>query len=561
MRPRLILSLSTAFLIFALFLQWLRLPTVQGGLWMSPDETAVATAAATFAENGSFLFPMTLPEAFAWAHPRSWVYLDQEGRLAPVGFLGMPALLSTVYKSFGVMGLDLFTPLLALVTIFALWRVLPTRWPRAAKIATVCVWMTFPTVVLYANRGLFAQLPVVCLAIWTWWGLAPTETPHKVIRDIVPVKFFLAGLAFGLAVAIRPTELPWLVALVVFALLLNLDWHKQIVKKTPWGKRWLAGATFAIPCFSILLFAAWLGHQTYGAWLVSGYQIRPETLNAAAVIATSTVTDSVSIFQTLPFAFHPRNIFWNVMQYFFGILWPWTLALLIAVLIGGKDLVGKNKDFFKRLAEKGLRWSAIKDLFAGKARWGIVALIAAAVWTVLFYGNGLYQDNVRLGEISLGNSFLRYTLPCSVLFAVAVGFVVARAWSHWQLKLLAMCGVAALVSVGLWTSMARDAEGVLANTQEIVRYQEIRAYAKKSFGQDAVMLSDRSDKIFFPAFLAVSPMPEDDQITSLLDSVHAVGMLLTTQDSVGLDEWTNRGFYLFPLQYFGNQTLYEVQKY
>ena len=48
-------------------------------------------------------------------------------RMAPVGFLGMPALLSATYKSFGVMGLDLFTPLLALITVVALWRILRGR--------------------------------------------------------------------------------------------------------------------------------------------------------------------------------------------------------------------------------------------------------------------------------------------------------------------------------------------------------------------------------------------------------------------------------------------------
>ncbi len=544
MRTRFILPITFGVLIFALFFQWLLMPLAQTGVWMSPDETAVATTAATFSEAKTFLYPVELPAEFFWVHPRSWVYLTEFKRIGPVGFLGLPSLLAGPYALWGVNGLNFFTPLLALATLFILWRVLPKNWPRAAKVSTLLVWMTFPIVVLYANRGLFAQLPVACLAIWMWWGLRDGGRRYGVIA-----KRIVAGLAGGLALAIRPTELPWLLPLALVGLFWNKETASLVKNNKIWNTVVNAFATI-IPSLLVLGIAAWLGKETYGSWLVSGYQIRPEVAVAIAQATSNTTiaSPSVSLFSTLPFAFHPRNIWWNVWNYFGSLYWPWLIVSLVSLALMVKEIWKENKRIVSTVNFK-------------KIRWDIVALVWAAAWTILFYGNGVYQDNIRIGEVSVGNSFLRYTLPMAMVLALAAGSLVARAWGKWQFKIISGCAIAILCSIGLWTALARDAEGVNANLAEMARYQSIRNYAKKYFPKDAVILSERSDKVFFPAMLSVSPMPSDEQIDKLLESGHAVGALMTTQNAAGLASWQARGYELAPLETFGNQTLYEIVFY
>ena len=555
MQRKVLLYAAFGILFFALFLQWVRLPVSQGDMWMSPDETAVATSAATFVANRSFLFPVILSDRFAWVHPRSFVYLPANKMLAPVGFLGLPALLSLPYKAFGVLGMNLFTPVLVLLTLFAIWRILPQRWSKAAKVLTLVMWATFPTVVLYANRGLFAQLPVACLAIWGWWGMATSVGGRRSEvgrqRTINALKVFLAGLAFGLAAVIRPTELPWLLPVLAFALLwrnskLNPDANNLERAKLAWWQ-WSA---FVMPCFVILALGAWFGYDTYGKWWVSGYQIRPQAV-AVAGDATTTImnTDIVSVFQTLPFAFHPRIIWWNLSHYHGTIMWPWLLATAGTLVLLGYGFFLKSKTW-----DRATRWR-------GLLRWDIFALIWPAFWTVAFYGNGLYQDNIRLGEVTLGNSFLRYTLPATLALVVASGYVIQRMWAHWSLKILAVCLAMALASVGLWTALSRDAEGVLANVEEIARYHGLRELAKDDFDENGVIVSERSDKVFFPSRLSVSPMPTDDQIHDLLVNGHPVGALMTTQDQDGQFNWLLRGFVITPMHQVGNQTLYDVKAY
>ncbi|MBD3281341.1 hypothetical protein GF391_01200 [Candidatus Uhrbacteria bacterium] len=567
MKTRGILWISAAVLIFALFSVWIRLPLVSSNIWMSPDETANIITAINFSEHGSFGYSSEITQKFIWAHPRSFVFVPETGLVAPIGFLGMPLVLSFIYKLFGLLGLNFFAPLLALTTLYPLWRVMPKTWPKPVKFMSIIIWMSLPTVILYTNRGTFPQLTQLCLMVWAWFLLTRTSRPKldatlaqnseqgtpnefstktKINYRELFNKFSspIAGILSALALIIRPVEAIWIIPVIIFAFIQRT---KLGVRSSEFRVRPLL--VFIIPFILILLVSAKLGADTYGKWFVSGYQIRPITTNYEQRITNNDLdqnkeddvgvqvahSDSVSFFDTLPFSFHPRHIWWNIKNYYFWLLLPWTVLALGSILILTKEKVWQSEN-----------------------KWALAAVIWPVIATTLFYGNGIYQDHVRLNEVSLGNSFLRYTLPVSIAVALSAGYVFSKLWRPWSTKIFAVCLTAGLAVYGMWIAVAGYDESLIYIEQELYSYRQVRAAAQKDFPGHGIILSDRSDKIFFPVVSAVSPMPSHEQINILQKESPDLRLYLPTQDSQGIEDWEKQGFILRPVFTTGNQTLYDV---
>ncbi|MBU2565948.1 glycosyltransferase family 39 protein [Patescibacteria group bacterium] len=512
---KLFIAIGGILLIVVVFFAWIRLPLTQGQIWMSPDETANAQTAAQFSETGHFFIPTSLSGDFLWAHPRSFVFLPALERIVPIGFLGMPIILSIIYKLIGLLGILFFTPLLALVTLYPLYKSFPNKWSEYVKFFVLLIWMTFPTIIIYSNRGAFAQLPIVCLMIWIWWLLT---SKHKLF------KYIIAGLFLGLIAIIRPPEIIWALPIAVTAFL-----YQSEAKNT---KHILS---IILPFVFVIIFGALAGYQTYGQWFVSGYQMRPSVNIEQNIISANVESNTASVIDILPFSFHPRNILWNLKNYLVYLFWPWFIISIFGLYILYKHKVWKTKSLWLLLS-----------LF-----WMMIVLVG-------FYGNGIYQDHVIVNQISMGNSFLRYVLPLSIVFAICIGLVLDFLWKHWMLKIFAICITMVLVFTGIWQAYAKDDEGILENQNQLYRYNQIRKQTAQFTTPDTYILSDRSDKIFFPYFNAVSPLPDSKQIYSFIKSGNKIQLYLTTQDDVGMIKWLDAGLRLTPLFSNDNQTLYDV---
>ena len=534
---RSMLGIAVGILILALFSQWIRLPLGFQGVWMSPDETANVVSGVAFAENGTFAMPFELVKTFPWAVPRSFVAMVSQGQIVPVGFLGMPLVLAGAYKLAGTFGVILFTPLIALLTLWALWQVLPKAWPKIARVSTLLVWMSFPTVIIYANRGAFANLFITCLAIWLWWLLTKAKGLWT---------WPVAGALLGLACVIRPPEAVWLLPLAVFAILykvhnspqpsLNLrEGDRRSGELGSFRLRSTGTLLMTLMFFLIVAGGAYLGYKTYGHWLASGYQIRPTIAVVSDQVAQQATSKAVSVFNIQPLAIHPKSMLWNAWKYLGDILWPWTLMGILAF---------------------GL--CIQKRVWATPEKWILAGMLWTFVWLVGFYGNGLYQDHVGANVPSMGNSYLRYLLPLSVMAAVSAGYLVNELWKYWSLRTMAIVLTAFLVFVGLWDASARDDEGMLANQKEFARYADIRQQARSMLAPGTVILSDRSDKIFFPVFPAVSPMPKPEDIVALGDKAKVAIFMRTINDQDAFD-WQSKGINLVPLFTSNNESLYDVK--
>lgn len=515
MHRRILIGIAAGIAVFTLGIGFFTLPGVSSPAWLSPDETAAAVSGIVFGRTGSFAISDPLLTAYPWLHPRSFVAVD--GAMVPVGFLGMPLLAAAVSLVFGGAGLPFVTPILALLSLIPLWSV-SRSWGRIGQLATIFAWLAFPTVLLYANRGMFANLPVVCLAIWAAWLVWMFRRWTAIAA---------AGLLTGIALLMRPIEAVWILPWVVAGYCLR-DRGPNDARNRFWDI-----AAFSAPVLIAAAIGAVLAWKTYGSPLAVGYQLRDPSLIAASSAATDV---HVSLRESWTFGFHPRNVWFNVRAYLFSFLLPWTSTSAAAAILAWRE-------------RKNRPW------------------IALGAWTVgilcLVYGQGIYLDNVRSGAITLGNSFLRYLLPFSVVFVLAFGWFCGWLAARGR-RIGAACAILCVVflaSLGLWTAYNRDEEGLNQDRLELAKYADARANALDILAPGTVVFSERSDKIFFPAFRAVSPMPSTDRLRTFLDADAApMALYARTADDAALSKWLADGFRLEAVLEAGNETLYTVAK-
>jgi len=194
-------------------------------------------------------------------------------------------------------------------------------------------------------------------------------------------------------------------------------------------------------------------------------------------------------------------------------------------------------------------------------------VIIAGGWTFavlcLVYGQAVYQDHVGYNVVSLGNSFLRYLLPLAPFFALSVGglgawFVLKLGRRRGLSVVVALVGILAVL--GVWTAFSRDDEGLNAVLPELSRYGIIRQAVFRDYGPSAVVLSERSDKVFFPLMHAASPLPEAATIRELTKNYSGAVLLFnTTLDDRETSAWIEQGFMITPVFQTKNQTLYELE--
>lgn len=497
------------FLFFALASLFFVILSLDTSVFLSPDETATAASARAFAETGAMQLPEPLVRQFPWLHPRSFV--SRGDGMVPVGFLGMPLIVGAVRKALGDWGMAVFTPLLALSVAWPLWR-FTRKFGMAGQAATVTAWLTFPTVVLYANRGLFPNLAAVCFAIWSAYLLMQGRTYGRVMGS---------GAFLGLALAVRPVEAMWLVPWIVVAWMYRERPHGLRVRTTL--------IVFGASAFFVLAIAFLVAWRTYGSPFMVGYLLRDPSIAPAA---QSGAVGAQTLF-AWPFGFHPRNVLYNIRTYLGGFLGPWTAVAILASLLA-----------IRRRAYRPVVLTGV---------WTLAALSAV-------YGQAIYQDHVGFNVASFGNSFLRYLLPLAPFAAVSAGALVAFVAERRKPALAALFALflaGSLASLGTWTAFQRDDEGILPAAGELVRYRAIRETAVEYLDDETVVLSERSDKIFFPAFRAVSPLPPASDIRGLLEQA-SVNLALygQTLDSDSVLDWRKGGIELLPVFEAGRETLY-----
>ncbi len=537
------LPMAVLLLFAAIFGTSLVLPSANTGIFASPDETAVAVSIERIAQTGSASVPEVLAKPLPWLHPRS--YVASGDALLPVGFLGWPWVLAQLHHVLPLTPLAWFASLLAVSGSIPWYLLLRKRFgERAAWWGTALAW-TFPPVLLYANRSLFSHLPQYSAALWAVWLLVKTLDPKTATRK-ARILQLIAGALLGLAASFRPVEAIWLIPLFVLirASFGSIMWRKQLL-------------VFVGCLFGLLPLFLTQAH-TYGSWFQIGYWVSANTDPAALIIPqTAGVLARPWFYAFAPYGLHPRNILWNVQSFFLWFLGPWIALTLIG---------GVCTAFLQRRvpATISLRRRALQLWGDVRSHWiGCLVVGFVGGWLLLIYGSGLYTDHVRFGAVTVANSFLRYTIPFGFAFAWFVAWMFLR-WSS-SVRAMQVLSVLSLLLVvgGVYTAFARDEESIFATRRELIRYTAIRSEALKTFTAGDVILSDRSDKIFFPILRAATPLPSAEQVQAftLNTSSTALGLFSRPLSPSERDAWRKMGYDVRELQTFDRERLYRLQPF
>ncbi len=442
---------------------WSTRPPAGTRSFNSPDETANYVFSQRLARGQ----PLPIPEPLAAVaggivHPRGTAVW--QGRIVPLSFLGLPVWYGVVGSLTHPAVIPYLTPIVAALGGLALWRFLrgiftPTvAWWSAALLPLLPPWW------YYAARGLFHQVPLVASVVCGLW----------LARRLHRQGGFLAalgtGVSFGFAITLRTIEVMWVVPLLFGLVVACPRQHRR------WW--WVSGLGMLLPLLPVMVqqFA------TYGSPLRFGYLLPPSASGPSAA------GNGFLWSGLFPYGWHPRLILHNVWRYAFGLLpfvtWP--------ALVGAAALVA--------------RWRTSPRA----QRWYLAAVALLAVVILPYYGSARLTDNLNPDAVTLGMSYARYWLPLAVaaLPLAVLGWQWVVGWlpnPAWRRGALALVVVAfAIWSVRL-TWLAGDES--LSRVALVVR----QGYTKRArvaavVAPSAVIVAERADKLFFPAFPVVATL-------------------------------------------------------
>lgn len=456
------------------WLAWVSAPAAGGRILNSPDETANHVFALGFAQTGSLSLSEPLNVEFnGVVHPRSVVVSGD--RLVPGGFLGVPIMYGILGRVLGSLVVVYLTPIVGALTLGALWWLHRQVFGQSAAWAATLLLAAFPAWWYYAARSMFPNLVFVCLLVWAaalWW------------RWLMQAK---ARLGYGLAAAaltalalwVRPSEGVWVIAALVVVLVAR----RKIQSWQSWTLVVSTGLGMMLPL-------VWVMAQTYGSPLAIVYQ--PPT-----VTQVDASTPGLSIQAVLlPFGFHPRRAFHHLVDYSLGLFW-W---LCWPAFVGWVMTLG--------------RWQLLPSV--QRWYWGVSTAIAG--YLVVYYGSWQLNDHLDPNAVTLGTSYVRYWLPLYVLmlpYAVVAGQGVVNQLSRRVRPIAAGLLVAAAMLLSAQLTLWAGDESLTAVAARIREYYAQRSAVLARVEPNAVILTERHDKVFFPSLSVVSQAQTPGQLSAI----------------------------------------------
>lgn len=489
-------------------------------IWNSPDETANAFFIRELAQGrGLAVGDSEVISSGGLIHPRSVAVRD--GLLVPGSFIGMILFYALPVFLFGSAVLPFLTPFFSALALIAFGSILKKYLSLRAARLSVILALFHPAFWYYANRGLFHNVFFLDCVIFTFYFAS--VRPFSVLaqkyghfgRFAPYLDGVLAGGIFMLALAVRTFEAFWLLPLV---LILLWACRHNLPKAT-------LGAIVGVIIFTGVLFLL-ISAAIYGSFLPSGYP-------------------SIEL---LPFGFSFRNMFRNGIWY--GKLFFWWHTL-----IAGLGIIYL---IYLRIKAK-----------APVALWrGFLALLGVSFFLFIIYGSGVYLDSPDPRQITIGNSLVRYWLPlyisCIPFGAWFLDQVAGRIKSLAIQRIFLTLVVAAMGILSFRVVFYGAGEGLIKVMAELNRYREIRAVVLAVTPPKAIIISDRSDKIFFP-YRHVAVGIGAPEIVNSLDNLVSAGSLYiyalkmdATDVRLGLYE--RSGFTLDEELQFGKERLYSLRK-
>jgi len=472
------------------------------GLYISPDETANAFFAKRFATTGTLQWfdPLNVDVGNA-LHPRS--VLSIAGVLVPISFTGLPVLYGILIRFFGEGLLPFLTPLVAFGSVFALYGLCRRLFSERVALLTGVLWAIHPGWWYYSARSMMHNVLFVALLIFSVYLLIvrPFKT-HFFDKKVTGFKknllmnfdFILSGLIFGTALFVRTSSILWVSTAFILGAYL-------VTRKFLWQPL----VIFVVSALIALLPMFFINQSTFGNPFTFGYQVT----TSVDSIFTTTPIDQIELSQPVqeksqlrqkaekilspmfPFGVAPRATVRNVFAYMFSIFWWLTILGLI-----GLPLFFPNRKMEKIEKRKRIAY--------------LVVFGSVFVWLGVMYGSWTIKDNPDPTAVTIANSYVRYWLP---VYVMAMPFVAMGIfWLTEQAKTKAVRNIILLVLLIMCFGLSvrsvyfsRD-DGLVSAAAVLERSIEIRERVFTHVEPDAVVIVDRSDKLFWPERRVLFPL-------------------------------------------------------
>lgn len=486
-------------------LQWQR-----PAAFISPDETANYFFTAVVREVGS---PVVASVSNAtWEtmllHPRAVAVrdLDDGAAFVPASFMGLPLLYGFLAKIIGLRGTGLFAILFSLLSIPFLFAICKKLW--SVHIA----WLASGLLLLHPAWWYFQGRPYYHNGLFTVMAIMATYFLVRVFSAERAAQrwwwYAAGGALYGAAAAVRTIEMLWMVgvaAVVMVAYRQRVRWTYAAV-----------GAACAVLFFSPILF---LNNDFFGDPLSFGvYASDPVAGDSVQQAATAVASKFHSAL--FPFGIDLGLTVQKAWTYGFEFYWWLTVPALAGFLF--------------QLARKvrGRDWRAVAAL---------VALGLGGAYLLIYYGSWLIYDIADTSVDHISSSVVRYWLPLYVAGMPFAALVYHALWRRWRemsaagAMLLAGCAVFVMLAAVGWQVLYEPLDGQLTLQRNLEQFVRMRSTASSALPADAIIVSGKGDKIFFPQW-SVLQDAVDPSSAQLLRRMLAAGAPVYLYARVGATE-------------------------
>lgn len=455
----------------------------------SPDETANMFFIRQYVQTGSFRAAEPLNVIGEnLVHPRAVQIVRHD--LAPGSFLGMILLYGWIANIVGLWIVPFLTPLFATIASFFFYKLVHIFFDERIARWSFFLLLTHPAWIYYTARSLFPNVLFLSLLIIGAYFLISSFKKSTTYN----LQLTTGSLLIGLALTVRTAEAGWVLGglLICFFLLLRQKkYHTEFVLEHQFGI--MRVLVFFVGLVIAFLPIFYYNNELYGNPFYNGYsQIDSEAVPAAFAWHFQSRFLSTIFSLVLPFGIKPFALFTNAYQY--GIWFFWWFA--VPAILGIVMIACRNSTFQNPLSLplcKGEKVGVLGEVRRGFERFFLYFYVFMTAWLLLYYGSWQFRDTTLFGP-TLGTSFTRYWLP---IFVGGIPFVVAALFTI-QKSFMRMSAVALIVFLSLTTVFLRGDESLLRLRRTVRLGRNITAEVKAQTEPSAVILTERTDKLFFP---------------------------------------------------------------
>lgn len=395
-------------------------------------------------------------------HTRSINVLN--GSLVPMSWLWSIILWSGIAQIFGLFGVLWLNPILAILSLYLVYGISRYLWQdKNLNILIIALLAFFAPWLYFANLVMLPSILIIFLYLLSTYLFLYTFANSRVRGNGKELIFFsLASIIFSLSVLARPSEAIWLASI----LLLSVYFNKNKIQ----AKQAFTFISIFIIFTSLTLY---FNKLVYGNYFSFGY------LNFQA---TDNAMPAQSIF--LPFGWQTKIFFKNIFYNFILLIWPYWILVLAALIILRKKVFSLDNIWKKYL---------------------LICLVASLL-LFIYYANWDIADQSVKQYNKISNSYVRYFLPLYILWLPIFAKSIQVIFAKFKFKYFYQSIIIILLSIfSLRLAFYAPFDGLLAQKKNINIYYQQFAQVKNLVPADAIILTIKSDKIFFPSYQVIVP--------------------------------------------------------